>query len=155
MVESTRIMFVDASVTSVAADPLLESRDHCGPGLPAALGAAEPVLETGWGDARVIAGGEGLIVHCCTEVACVDVGCDLSCVVFCDEDSSGEFVQTERFGACQLDRAIHRRGPPAAGPRGGGAITPAGRDQRRGAAGPVPGPAPPRNASPQTHRQRR
>jgi len=42
-------------------------------GLPLRYGAAEPVLETRRADARVIAGGEALIVQLCAEVARVDV----------------------------------------------------------------------------------
>jgi hypothetical protein len=41
-------------------------------GLPLRYGAAEPVLETRWADARDIAGGEALIVQLCAEVACAE-----------------------------------------------------------------------------------
>src|SRR6266436_5080047 len=49
-------------------------------GLPLRYGAAEPVLETRRADARVIAGGEALIVQLCAEVECVDVCGHLPCV---------------------------------------------------------------------------
>ena len=39
-----------------------------------AAGLAEPVLEAGRGDAWVVAGGEGVLVELCAEVARVDVG---------------------------------------------------------------------------------
>src|SRR5882724_12838733 len=77
-------------------------------GLPLRYGAAEPVLETRWADARVIAGGEALIVQLCTEVKCVDVCGHLPCVSVCAQESSDEFVETYPFGSRQLDRAVHR-----------------------------------------------
>src|SRR5213593_3525778 len=77
-------------------------------GLPLRYGAAEPVLETSRADARVIAGGEALIVQLCAEVKCVDVGGHLPCVSVCAQESSYEFVETYRFGTRQLDRPVHR-----------------------------------------------
>ena len=70
--------------------------------------AAEPVLETRRTDARVIAGGEALIVQLCAEVACVHVCGDRPCVSDCAQESSDEFVQTYRFGTRQLDCAVQR-----------------------------------------------
>src|SRR5688500_5020984 len=81
----------------------------------------EPVLETRRPDARVIAGGEGLIVQFCVEVACVGVGGHLTCVLFGAQDSAGELVETERFGAGQLDSAIDRR-PHGDGSQCGGDV---------------------------------
>src|SRR6266566_3042694 len=77
-------------------------------GLPLRDGAAEPVLETRRADARVIAGGEALIVQLCAEVTCVDVCGHRPCVSGCVQESSDECVETYRFGTRQLDRAVHR-----------------------------------------------
>jgi hypothetical protein len=77
-------------------------------GLPLRSGAAEPVLETRRADARVIAGGEALIVQLCAEVACVDVCGHRPCVSGGAQESSDEFVETYRFGTRQLDRAVQR-----------------------------------------------
>jgi len=77
-------------------------------GLPLRYGAAEPVLETRRADARVIAGGEALIVQFCAEVACVYVCGHIPCVSVCAQESSNEFVETYRFGTGQLNRAVHR-----------------------------------------------
>src|SRR5437870_4385558 len=76
--------------------------------LPLRFGAAEPVLETSRADARVIAGGEALIVQLYAEVKCVDVCGHLPCVSVCTQESSYEFVETYRFGTRQLDRAVER-----------------------------------------------
>jgi hypothetical protein len=81
---------------------------HRRSGLPLRYGAAEPVLETRRADARVIAGGEALIVYGCTEVACADVCGHLPCVSVCAQESSDEFVETYRFRTRQLDRAVQR-----------------------------------------------
>src|SRR5712691_10905043 len=77
-------------------------------GLPLRYGAAEPVLETSRADARVIAGGEALIVQLCAAVKCVDVCGHLPCVLVCAQESSDEFVETYRFGTRQLGRAVQR-----------------------------------------------
>ena len=76
--------------------------------LPLRYGAAQPVLGTRRADARVIAGGEALIVQLCAEVACVDVCGHFPCVSVCAQESSDEFVETYRFGTSQLNRAVHR-----------------------------------------------
>src|SRR2546426_11600910 len=77
-------------------------------GLPQRYGAAEPVLETRRADARVIAGGEAVIVQLSAEVACVDICGHFSYVSLGAQESSDEFVETYRFGTRQLDRAVHR-----------------------------------------------
>ena len=61
-------------------------------------GAAQPVLETRRADARVIAGGEALIVQLCAEVKCVDVCGYLPCVSVRAQVLSDEFVETYWFG---------------------------------------------------------
>src|SRR6266446_5050885 len=81
-------------------------RRHCT--LPGGLllryGAAEPVLETRRTDARVIAGGEALIVQRGAEVKCVGI-CDyLPCISVRAQKSSDEFVETYQVGTGQLDR---------------------------------------------------
>src|SRR5213594_2212861 len=80
----------------------------CDVTLPLRYGAAEPVPETRRAEARVIAGGEALIVHLYAEVACVDVCGHFPCVSVCAQVSSDEFVEPYRFGTGQLDRAVHR-----------------------------------------------
>src|SRR2546427_5918918 len=67
---------------------------------------AEPVLETRRTDARVIAGGEAVIVQLCAEVACVDICGDRPCVSDRAKESPDKFVQTYRFGTRQLDCAV-------------------------------------------------
>ena len=49
-----------------------------------------------------------MIVHLFAEVTGVDVGRDLSYVLLCGQHSSGEFVETQWFGAGQLDHAVDR-----------------------------------------------
>src|SRR5262245_35971187 len=70
--------------------------------------AAEPVLETRRADARVIAGGEALIVQLCAEVARVDVCGHLPRILGCAQESSDEFVETYPFRTRQFDRAVQR-----------------------------------------------
>src|SRR5215471_7014795 len=70
--------------------------------------AAEPVLETRRADARVIAGGEALIVQLCAEVARVDVCGHLPRVFGCAQESPDEFVETYPFRSRQFDRAVQR-----------------------------------------------
>src|SRR2546428_5352343 len=67
-------------------------------GLSLSYRAAEPVLETRRAEARVIAGGEALIVHRCAEVERVDVCGHLPRVSGCAQESSDKFVETYRFG---------------------------------------------------------
>lgn len=68
--------------------------------------ATEPLIEVCRADARIVAGGEGVIVQLYAEVAGVDV-CDyLACVVVCDQESLDELVETELFGTSHLDRAV-------------------------------------------------
>ena len=80
-----------------------------GPGSPRLRdGAAEPVIETRRTDARVIAGGEALIVQRGAEVKCVGI-CDyLPCISVRAQKSSDEFVETYQVGTGQLDRAVQR-----------------------------------------------
>src|SRR5947207_15528053 len=84
------------------------SRPVCDVTLPLRYGAAEPVLETRRAEARVIPGGEALIVYRCAEVACVDICGHLPCVSVCAQESSDEFVHMYRFRARQLEGAIQR-----------------------------------------------
>src|SRR5437867_4101754 len=58
----------------------------CEVALPLRYGAAEPVLETHRADARVIAGGEALIIQLCAEVACVNVCGHLPCILLCVQE---------------------------------------------------------------------
>src|SRR6266516_5094521 len=84
------------------------SRTVCDVTLPLRYGTAEPVLETRRAKARLIAGGEALIVYRCAEVACVDVCGHLPWVSVCAQISPDEFVHMYRFRARQLDGAIQR-----------------------------------------------
>ena len=72
-------------------------------------GLAEPVLEAGRGDARVVARGEGAVVELGAEVAGVNVGRDLATVVACLQDTPGELVEAKRLRARQLDRVVQWR----------------------------------------------
>src|SRR5437016_9758830 len=64
-------------------------------GLPLREGAAEPVLETRRADARVIAGGEALIVQLCAEGTWGGVCGHRPCVPGCGQESSGEGGETQ------------------------------------------------------------
>src|SRR6266566_3002454 len=66
-------------------------------------GAAEPLLETRRGEARVIAGGETLIVQLCAEVAGVDVRGHLPWVSRCAQETPGQFIHSDWFGTGNLD----------------------------------------------------
>ena len=65
-------------------------------------GAAEPVIETGRADARVVAGDEGLIVQLQAVVACVDIRDHLTWILGRAQESSDEFVERQPFGTGQL-----------------------------------------------------
>jgi hypothetical protein len=69
-------------------------------------GAAEPLLEVHWGEARFIAGGKALIVQLRSEVECVDVRVHLSWVSRCAQETSGEFIHWDWFGAGNLDGTV-------------------------------------------------
>ena len=71
-------------------------------------GAAEPVLETRRADARVIAGGEALIVHLYAEVACVGVCGHLPCVSVALKNRRTSSSRRYPFGTRHLDRAVQR-----------------------------------------------
>src|SRR5213596_1250322 len=66
-------------------------------------GAAEPLLETRRAEARVIAGGETLIVQLCAEVAGVDVRGYLPWVARCVQETPGQFIHSDWFGTGNLD----------------------------------------------------
>jgi hypothetical protein len=61
----------------------------------------------------------------------VDVGRYASCVPSCAQDSSGELVETERFGTGQLDSAIDRTTHRDLGQRGGDVFRRDGLHERR------------------------
>ncbi len=103
----------------------------CDVTLPRRDGAVEPVFETRGAEARVIAGGEALIVYRCAEVACVDVCGHLPCVSVCAQESSDEFVHMYRFRARQFDGAIQRLRDCDFGQRGSNVIGHDGLHQRR------------------------
>jgi len=69
-------------------------RRPCLAKLPRRYGAAEPVLETRRADARVIAGGEALIVQFDAEVKCVDICGYLPRVSVRAQELSDEFELT-------------------------------------------------------------
>src|SRR6266536_5077240 len=71
-------------------------------------GAPEPVLEARRTEARVVAGGETLIVHRRPEVTCVCVRGHRPPVSVCTQKSPDEFVETDRFGTRQFHRAVQR-----------------------------------------------
>ena len=49
-----------------------------------------------------------MIVQLHAEVACVDVRGHLPWVSVCAQEASDKFVETDRFGTRQLDRAVQR-----------------------------------------------
>ena len=59
----------------------------------ARCGAIEPILKARRAEARVVAGGEALIVHLCAEVACVGVGDHLARIPVCAQVTPGELVE--------------------------------------------------------------
>src|SRR5438552_16980239 len=69
-------------------------------------GAAEPLLETRRGEARVIAGDKALIVQLCAEVAGVDVRGHLPWVSRCAQETPGQFIHSDWFGTRNLDRTL-------------------------------------------------
>src|SRR4051794_12717179 len=72
-------------------------------------GAVEPVLETRRANARVVAGGERLIVQLFAEVGCVDICDHRARILGCTQESSDELVETYPFGTGDFYRAVHRR----------------------------------------------
>src|SRR5215472_2317386 len=79
---------------------------------------AEPVLETCRAKARIIAGGEALIVHRIAVVERLGIGDYRPWVPGCVQESPHEVVLADRFGTGQFDGAIqrlaqrHGEGPP-------------------------------------------
>ena len=67
---------------------------------------AKPVLETHPSKARVIAGGETLIVHRNPEVTGASVREDRPRVMVCPQRFPDKLVETDRCGTRQLDRAM-------------------------------------------------
>jgi hypothetical protein len=96
----------------ISASPLLDV-------LFPARGLAEPVLEADCADARVIAGGQRLIVQLRAEVARVNVCDHLASVFGCGQDVSSEFVERKLLGAGHLDSPVHRRPDRKIGQCGG------------------------------------
>src|SRR5262245_19259882 len=100
--------------------------DESGKSLPAPAGCcsdrsgivAEPVLETCRAKARIIAGGEALIVHRIAVVERLGIGDYRPWVPGCVRESPHEVVLADRFGTGQFDGAIqrlaqrHGEGPP-------------------------------------------
>src|SRR3954454_22189935 len=71
---------------------------------------AEPVLETCRAKARIIAGGDALIVHRIAVVERLGIGDYRSWVPGCVQESPHEVVLADRFGTRQFDGAIQRLG---------------------------------------------
>src|ERR1700719_2250660 len=69
---------------------------------------AEPIPETCWAEARVIAWGEALIVHLNTVIERLGIGDDRPCVPGCVQELPHEVVLTDRFGTGQIHRAVQR-----------------------------------------------
>ena len=67
---------------------------------------AEPLLESGRGDACVASWSQGVLLEFRPVVARVDVGGHVARVVLRAQDAAHELVETERLGASQLDDAI-------------------------------------------------
>src|SRR5262245_27989280 len=92
--------------------------DESGKSLPAPAGCcsdrfgvvAEPVLETCRAKARIIAGGEALIVHRIAVVERLGIGDYRPWVPGCVQESPHEVVLADRFGTGQFDGAIQRLG---------------------------------------------
>jgi hypothetical protein len=68
--------------------------------------AAEPVRETRWPEAWIVAGREALVVHCYAEIERHGIGDNRPCVAGCVQELPHEFVLTDRFGTRQIDRAV-------------------------------------------------
>src|SRR5215467_756375 len=67
---------------------------------------AEPLLETRWAEACVVAGGKALIIQFCAEVQGVDVRGDLPWVSRCVQETPGEFIHSDWFGTTNLDCTV-------------------------------------------------
>src|SRR5215472_14973291 len=83
---------------------------------------AEPVLETCRAKARIIAGGEALIVHRIAVVERLGIGDYRPWVPGCVQESPHEVVLADRFGTGQFDGAIQRLGEGHIGHDGGDII---------------------------------
>jgi hypothetical protein len=70
-------------------------------------GLAEPVFESGLGEAGVIAGDEGALAQFCAEVARVWIRDHFAWIVAFPEASSDEFVETELLWPRYFNDAVH------------------------------------------------
>src|SRR4029078_3702743 len=66
-------------------------------------GAIEPLLKMRRCEARFLPGGKALILQLCSKVEGVDVGGHLSWVPHCTQETPGEIVHSDWFGAGNLD----------------------------------------------------
>src|SRR5436189_519117 len=103
----------------------------CDVTLPLRYGAAEPVLETRRAEARVIAGGEALIVHRDAEVERLGIGDYRPYVPGCVQELPHEVVLSNRFGTGQIERAVQRLSEGHIGHDGGDVIRRNGLHQGR------------------------
>src|SRR5437763_3235376 len=71
-------------------------------------GLADPVVEAGGGDARVVAGGEEPAEQLCAEQTGVNVGRHVSRVAARLEEATNELIEAERIRPGQLDRVVQR-----------------------------------------------
>src|SRR5262245_7630752 len=69
-------------------------------------GAAEPLLEMRRRETRFLARGKTLIVQLCAEVEGMDVTDDFPWVSRCTQETPGEFVHSDWFGAGNLDDTV-------------------------------------------------
>src|SRR5262245_11304049 len=69
-------------------------------------GAAEPLLEMRRRETRFLARGKTLIVQICAEIERISVRDHLSWVSSCAQETSGEFVHSDWFGAGNLDDTV-------------------------------------------------
>ena len=84
-------------------------------------GVAKPVCEMRRAEARVVVGGEALIVQLCAEVFGMGVCGHLPWVSRRAQETPDEFIHTDRLGAGYFNRAIDRLpdgnvGQPLMGP---------------------------------------
>jgi hypothetical protein len=85
-------------------------------------GAAEPLLESHWGEPRVFGGRKALIVQLCAEVHGMGVRGYLPWVSHCAQEAPGEFIHLDRFGTGNLDGTVQWFGESEASHGGGDVI---------------------------------
>ena len=78
----------------------------------ARCGATEPIFKADRAEARIVAGGEGLIVHLRAEVAGMDVGDHLARVLVCPQVAPGEFGRAVSVRD-RLSRSCRSTGAPS------------------------------------------